>query len=493
VLAQDQLEAAIAEMRVRFTAISRQIADQLDALARTAARSPKATHSAILSAAADIGAMQKRLCAEANRLPIGPEQRYALMQTLLQTQHDSLLHLSILVREQALAARGLIGPAPTTATRASPNSYMPTSAHDGMTGVQSYGDIGRALASIGAPSRPIRGPQPAYSVREGLPEIASTAWPSYGVGAPMEPAARYSRRPVSPHRRGKGASARPRRRAFALVKGAISRSLGLTLTAGVGLLIAYATFPQATPSDNEVKRLELPSSSIGPATPLPAPRNNTSASRTPPPDAPGGPTSVPDRAVPEPSAMPSASYAPAPSGPREDPDRAVPEPSPRGAPDRGTTVPTAGPSASRMPAPQIITLDTPLPGALPAAPADTITIAAVNPSAPAPSAGIPHPQMALAPMRAPGPPTENTVPEQFVPVLFTHKDQVTAARTFADLQREYPTVLRRRHSEVQSVDVNSNGTWHRLVVLPAGSRQQATHVCEQLMAAGYDRCWVKVY
>ena len=488
-LAQDQLEAAIAEMRVRFTAISRQIADQLDALARTAARSPQATHSAILSAAADIGTMQKRLCAEANRLPIGPEQRYALMQTLLQTQHDSLLHLGVLVREQALAARGLIGPAPNTATRAAPNSYMPTSAHDGMTGLQSYGDIGRALASIGAPSQPIRGTQ-----RGGLPEIASTAWPSHGVGAPrpMEPAARYSRRPVSPHRRGKGASARPRRRAFALVKGAISRSLGLTLTAGVGLLIAYATFPQATPSDNEVKRLELPSSSIGPATPLPAPRNNTSVSRTQPPDAPG-PTSVPDRAVPEPSAMPSASYAPAPSGPREVSDRAVPEPSPRGAPDRGTTVPTAGPSASPMPVPRIINPDTPLPGTLPEAPADTITIAAVNPSAPAPSAGIPHVQMAPAPMRAPGPPTENAVPEQFVPVLFTHKDQATAARTFADLQREYPTVLRRRHSEVQSVDVNSNGTWHRLVVLPAGSRQQATHVCEQLMAAGYDRCWVKVY
>src|SRR5262245_12309476 len=479
-------------MRVRFTAISRQIADQLDALARTAARSPQATHSAILSAAADIGTMQKRLCAEADRLPIGPEQRYALMQTLLQTQHDSLLHLGILVREQALAARGLIGPAPNPATRPSPKRHMPTSAHDGMTGVQSYGDIGRALASIGAPSQPIRGAQPAYAIRERLPEIAST-WPSYGVGAPMEPAARYSRRPVSPHRRGKGASTRPRRRAFALVKGAISRSLGLTLTAGVGLLIAYATFAQATPSDNEAKRLELPSSSVGPATPLPAPRNNTSASRTQPPDAPSGLTSVQDRAVPEPSAMPSASYAPAPGGPREVPDRAVPEPSPRGAPDRGTTVPTAGPSASPMPVPRIINPDTPLPGTLPEAPADTITIAAVNPSAPALSAGIPHVQIAPAPMRAPGPPTENAVPEQFVPVLFTHQDEATAARTFADLQREYPTVLRRRHSEVQSVDVNSNGTWHRLVVLPAGSRQQATHVCEQLMAAGYDRCWVKVY
>jgi hypothetical protein len=80
-----------------------------------------------------------------------------------------------------------------------------------------------------------------------------------------------------------------------------------------------------------------------------------------------------------------------------------------------------------------------------------------------------------------------------VPVVFTDKDQAAAARAFADLQLQYPNVLKRRHSEVQSVDVGKNGIWHRLVVLPAGSRQQATRVCDQLMVAGYDRCWVKVY
>jgi hypothetical protein len=80
-----------------------------------------------------------------------------------------------------------------------------------------------------------------------------------------------------------------------------------------------------------------------------------------------------------------------------------------------------------------------------------------------------------------------------VPVVFTHKDQATAAQAFADLQQQYPTLLKRRQSQVQPVEIDNKGTWHRLVVLPAGSRQQAGALCTQLTAAGYDHCWVKAY
>ena len=449
-LAHDQLETAIAQMRLRFTAISEQIAAQLSALARTAAQSsPRNSDTAILSAAAQIGTLQERLCAEANRLPIGPQQRFSIMQTLLQSQHEALLHLGVLVRQHALAARGL-----------TPNSFNAYMGPTGQDGTQSYETRARALAPIGVPSPPIRDARRAYSIHEALAEIRGTTWPSYnsGVGAPsaMEPSGRHSAGAGSA-RGGRGAvGVLPRLRAIAVLKGVTSRFLGLTATAGMALLIAYATFPQATPSDSDVKRLELPSSSVGRAIPFPAPHNDTPAPTVQPqfprPDAPSGPMSPADSAATEPSATPSLSHMPV----------------------------------------QQTTIDTPLPRVLPTPPMEKITSATASPSAPALSAAIPR-EIAPALAPAPSPPIEAAGAEQFVPVLFTHKDQAITAGAFTALQRDYPNVLKRRHSEVQSVEVNRNGIWHRLVVLPAGSRQQATQVCDQLKAAGYDRCWVKVY
>jgi SPOR domain len=107
---------------------------------------------------------------------------------------------------------------------------------------------------------------------------------------------------------------------------------------------------------------------------------------------------------------------------------------------------------------------------------------------------VPSGQNRQSPASATGPgPGDTTAGEQFVPVVFTHKDEATAVRVFADLQQKYPTVLKRRKSEVQPVEIENKGTWHRLVVLPAGSRRQADALCAQLTAAGYDRCWVKAY
>src|SRR5262245_20977454 len=83
--------------------------------------------------------------------------------------------------------------------------------------------------------------------------------------------------------------------------------------------------------------------------------------------------------------------------------------------------------------------------------------------------------------------------ERFVPVVFTHKEKRTALLAFAELQRRYPKVLTHRQGELQSVDAGKNGIWHRVVVLPAGSRQEASETCDHLTNAGYDRCWVKAY
>ena len=82
---------------------------------------------------------------------------------------------------------------------------------------------------------------------------------------------------------------------------------------------------------------------------------------------------------------------------------------------------------------------------------------------------------------------------QFVPVLFTHKNYDTVMQAMADLKQRFPNVLVGRKGEVQPVDLGKKGTWHRLVFLPAAPRPEATRLCEQLMAQGYDRCWVKEY
>jgi hypothetical protein len=80
-----------------------------------------------------------------------------------------------------------------------------------------------------------------------------------------------------------------------------------------------------------------------------------------------------------------------------------------------------------------------------------------------------------------------------VPVVLTHKDDTEAKRAFGDLQRQYPKLLGHRQGEAQPVDLGKKGIWHRLVVLPPGARPQATKLCDQLLGAGYDRCWVKAY
>jgi hypothetical protein len=83
--------------------------------------------------------------------------------------------------------------------------------------------------------------------------------------------------------------------------------------------------------------------------------------------------------------------------------------------------------------------------------------------------------------------------DSFVPVVFTGKDQAVVFRTFATLQNRYPTLLSPRRAETQPVDLGQKGIWHRLVILPPGPRQTALNFCDQLLAVGYDQCWVKGY
>jgi hypothetical protein len=80
----------------------------------------------------------------------------------------------------------------------------------------------------------------------------------------------------------------------------------------------------------------------------------------------------------------------------------------------------------------------------------------------------------------------------FVPVLSTHKDVKAAREAFAELQKQHVAVLGAKQSEVQT-SASEGGTWYRLVVTPASSKEMAMEVCNTLRVAGYGRCWVKPY
>jgi hypothetical protein len=93
------------------------------------------------------------------------------------------------------------------------------------------------------------------------------------------------------------------------------------------------------------------------------------------------------------------------------------------------------------------------------------------------------------------PPVVEAAPrgDQFVAVLFTHQHEPTVAKAFAELRQQYPQVLGSRKVESQPVRIARKGVWHRLVVLPAGSRDDAADLCGELVGVGYTKCWVKPY
>jgi hypothetical protein len=93
----------------------------------------------------------------------------------------------------------------------------------------------------------------------------------------------------------------------------------------------------------------------------------------------------------------------------------------------------------------------------------------------------------------PAAPSTSDPEEQFIPVVFTHKDYAKVTQALADLKQRYPNLLVGRKGTVQPVDLGAKGIWYRLAFLPAGPRPAASKLCDQLMAEGYDRCWVKEY
>lgn len=71
--------------------------------------------------------------------------------------------------------------------------------------------------------------------------------------------------------------------------------------------------------------------------------------------------------------------------------------------------------------------------------------------------------------------------------------RMTALKRFADMQQKYGTVLNGKTPDVAEANLGEKGAYHRLVVGPPASRQQASALCTELKAQGYNDCWVTAY
>ena len=97
----------------------------------------------------------------------------------------------------------------------------------------------------------------------------------------------------------------------------------------------------------------------------------------------------------------------------------------------------------------------------------------------------------------PAPVTSSGGGSGFVAVLASVPQSATsrmdALKRFADMQQKYGTALAGKTPDVAEANLGAKGSYHRLIVGPPGSREQASAVCVQLKAEGYNGCWVTSY
>ena len=103
----------------------------------------------------------------------------------------------------------------------------------------------------------------------------------------------------------------------------------------------------------------------------------------------------------------------------------------------------------------------------------------------------------VAPASAPATNSVATAGSGFVAVLASipksGSSRMDALKKFADMQQKYGNVLGGKTPDVADANLGAKGDYHRLVVGPPASREQASTVCSQLKSQGYADCWVTSY
>lgn len=81
----------------------------------------------------------------------------------------------------------------------------------------------------------------------------------------------------------------------------------------------------------------------------------------------------------------------------------------------------------------------------------------------------------------------------FVPVIATHRDKQALSEMYAQLRRQYPSIVAAREAKAQTLNLGAQGVWHQLILMPPVPRPQAQATCDALRDAGYTRCGVRTY
>jgi hypothetical protein len=424
------MERAVVDMRERFLSIGEHISGLLSTLTQQIDTAPSSARASINSAAEQIARTQQKLRLQMTNLPTHPEERYQIMRSLLQAQSGALQQLSIIVQQ--------FTPQVDTTAR---------DRRDGLASLAFYDNDYDGPADWPAPPRSLSEPFP------GEP-FANNQFPppTRRVARKAKPPARPANRP--PDRRARGIT----------VMGILgSRMLAVIASTVAVAVVAYTYFPDLT---NRLGKRKVEPVTI-----------TTTAS-------------IREEVRKDPTALEGTPTLPL----RESRTRAQPLAEVLSEPEAAVETAALPQRSQRLP--DITTTD---PG--------RSMLAGVDPLSPFP--GVPRTRdpapaveqgsttQVLATTRpssaAADGETAPDAPPQFVAVVFTHQDRDAALDAFTDLRQRYPGVLAKRKAEAQPIEIGEKGIWHRLVVLPAGTRQSAAGVCERLGAAGYDRCWIKTY
>ncbi|MEO1282451.1 MAG: SPOR domain-containing protein, partial [Pseudomonadota bacterium] len=131
-------------------------------------------------------------------------------------------------------------------------------------------------------------------------------------------------------------------------------------------------------------------------------------------------------------------------------------------------------------------------GSVPQSALNRVAVSNVR-SAPSAVGATPRATQSAAPVRtaATGGSPGYVVVLASVPV--SASSRMEALARFADIQQNYGTVLNGKTPDVREANLGSRGKYHRLMIGPPGSRENAAGLCSSLKQAGYSGCWVTAY
>jgi len=169
-------------------------------------------------------------------------------------------------------------------------------------------------------------------------------------------------------------------------------------------------------------------------------------------------------------------------------------------PQRVAVSPVGSAPVGSAPVPQVKTITLTQSSETPAPPAEVALpqrapqtparqAAALRATAPARSVPVATATVAAAAAAAAAPAAARvSSPRRYVAVLASQRSSMDALKTIADLQQKY-AVLGGRTPSVQEANLGEKGIWHRVIVGPAGPKEEAQALCSQLKASGYSGCW----